>query len=189
MTKIKNALLTFMIGYFLLTSQSIAFASAEVTKPQVEPLSSQEKEIVLDDLSINEDDLSKEEKLGILTKGTAIVWNKTYKNEYGIKKNLSMSASLLATGERPYTTIKITNTGSNPIAVSAYKGSIGGSNSIHSMTVLAGKSKTMTVSRKDVIKFGVVNGQGTRATLGYTISVYNASSKRISFKVYSKRFD
>lgn len=58
---------------------------------------------------------------------------------YNVKKGLSMSASLVTTGKKPYTTIKITNTGSSAITVIAYKGKIGGSTTIHSMTVPKGK--------------------------------------------------
>lgn len=100
-----------------------------------------------------------------------------------------MTASLLTSGDKPYTTIKITNTGSSAITIVEYKGGIGGSTTIRSMSVSAGKSKTMTISKKDVMKYGTMNGQGTQVTLAYAVSAYNTNGKKISFNAYAKRYN
>lgn len=70
----------------LLASASAAFASDEIDGYQVRQLNKQEEEIVLRELSLDKAKLTEEERIALLTKGTAVVWNKTYKNEYSVKK-------------------------------------------------------------------------------------------------------
>ncbi|OLR55638.1 hypothetical protein BHK98_05910 [Hornefia porci] len=185
----KKLIITLVAVCILSSQSSLVFASDEVKGAKIQSLSKQEEQIILNELSLDKTDLTAEDQVALLTKGTAVLWNKSYKNEYSVKKSLSMAVSLLTTGSKPYTTVKITNIGSNPITVTAYKGSIGGSTAIHSMTVQAGKAKTMTITRSDAVRYGTVNGQGTRVYLAYTVSAYNTNGKKISFKAYAKRFE
>jgi len=146
-------------------------------------------DLVLDQLGLEEEELTEEETVALLTRGTATVWSSTYTNQSNIKKSLSMSAALISSNSRPYTTITITNTGKNAITAIAYKGTVGGSKTIRSMTVAAGSSKSMSVTRSDVLNYGTLNGQGTTSYLTYTVSLYNSSGKAISFKANAVRYD
>ena len=156
---------------------------------RLEAVTNQEEKIILNELNYNKNEMTADEIKAILTKGSATVWNKTYNGVYNIKKSFSMSASLTASNTtRPYTKITIKNTGKKSATVVAYKGSVLGSNEIHSISVPAGKSKTMTISRKDIIKYEQMNGQGTIMTLSYTVSVYNTNGNKISFTAKGNRY-
>ena len=85
------------------------------------------QDLVLDELGLEEEALTEEETVALLTTGTATVWSSTYTKQSNIKKSLSMSAALISSNSRSYTTITITNTGENVITVIAYKGTVGGS--------------------------------------------------------------
>ena len=140
-------------------------------------------------MEYNKSEFREDERVSILTKGSAVVWDKSYSGVYNIKKSFSMTASLSSSNtSKPYTKITIKNTGKKSITVVAYKGSILGSNEIHSISVPGGSSKTMTISRKDVIKYGQMNGQGTSVTLGYTVSAYNTNGNKISFTAKGNRY-
>ena len=118
----------------------------------LERVTAQEEKIILKDLNLEKTGLSEDEIKAILTKGSATIWNKLYNGVYNIKISLSMTVSLLETN-RPYTKITIKNTGNSTITVIAYKGSVLGSSTIHSMRVPAGATRTMTINRNDVIKY------------------------------------
>lgn len=156
---------------------------------EVQKISTQEAEIVLKELGVNEFELSESEKVAMLTSGTATVWNTTYKSEYNIKKSFSMTANLNVSGTRPYTTFTITNKGKTQIIAIAYKGSIGGSNTIRTVTVPANSSTTLKVTRAHVIKYGTMTGQGNTSVLPYTISLYNANGNAISFSIKGIRYN
>ena len=146
-------------------------------------------QIILKELNLEKAELSEEEKVAILTSGNAAVWNTTYKNQSNIKKSFSMTANLNAGGTKPYTTFTITNKGKNKITAIAYKGSIGGSNTIRTVTIAANSSKTLKVTRADVIKYGKINGQGTASILSYSISLYNTNGNAISCAVKGIRYN
>ncbi len=78
----------------------------------IEAVTNQEEKTILNELNYNKNEMTADEIKAILTKGSATVWNKTYKGVYNIKKSFSMSASLTASNTtRPYTKITIKNTG------------------------------------------------------------------------------
>lgn len=151
-------------------------------------MSAQEEKIILEELKLEKASLSEDEIKAILTKGTAVVWDKSYSGVYNAKVSLSMTASLISTDTRPYTKITIKNTGSNTVTVIAYKGSVFGSSTIRSMSVAAGTSKTMTITKNDILKYGTINGQGTHSILAYTVSAYNENGNKISFNAKGIRY-
>ena len=153
----------------------------------LERVTAQEEKIILKDLNLEKTGLSEDEIKAILTKGSATIWNKLYNGVYNIKISLSMTVSLLETN-RPYTKITIKNTGNSTITVIAYKGSVLGSSTIHSMRVPAGATRTMTIIRNDVIKYGTTNGQGTHSILTYSVSAYNENGNKISFNAKGIRY-
>lgn len=150
-------------------------------------VTAQEEKIILKELKLEKASLSDDEIKAILTKGSATVWNKSYSGVYNVKVSLSMTASLLETN-RPYTKITIKNTGNSTVTAIAYKGSVFGSSTIRSMRVPAGASRTMTITRNDVIKYGTINGQGTHSILAYSVSAYNENGNKISFKAKGIRY-
>ena len=174
----------------LLIAQSFAVFAMDCAQDlEVTSLSRQEKKIILNELALEKSNLTTEERVTLLTRGIAVLWNKSYKNKYGVKKSFSMIVSLFTIGKKPYTTVKITNRGRTPITAVAYKGAIGGSTTVHSIKVPGGKAKTMTITRKDAMKYGSMNAQGTGVYFAYTISVYNTNGKKIAFKAYAKRYE
>lgn len=156
---------------------------------ELQKISNADAELVLNELNLEKAKLSEVEKIAILTRGTSTVWNTTYTGKTNIKKSFAMSASVISSNSRPYTTFTITNTGKNAITAVAYKGAILGSKTIRSMTILPGKSKSMTVTRSDVLKFGNLNGQGNMSILSYSVSLYNTNAKAISCKAKAVRYD
>lgn len=151
-------------------------------------VSSQEESIIRNELGLNNVVLNDEEKIALLSTGSGTIWNQTYKNKYNIKKAFAMTASLVSKSTKPYTKITISNTGKTEITAIAYKGSVLGSNTICSAKIKPGKIGTITISKKNIIKYGTINGQGTSATLGYTVSLYNANAKAFSCKVKAVRY-
>lgn len=146
------------------------------------------KQILLNELNLSEFKLSREDEIALFSSGT--VWNQTYGNTtYSIRKNLAMTASLTSTNtNKPYTKITVTNKGKNSLTVIAYKGAVAGSSSIASMTVGAGATKTLTITRNHVIKYGTINTQGTNAALAYVVSIYNSSGKAIPCSVKAIKY-
>lgn len=125
---------------------------------------------------------------GISTYSTANVWNQKYTNQGNIKKSLSMTAVLTSYNNKPYTTIRITNIGKNKIIANAYKGSVGGSRTIKAISIAKGKTGTIMISRADVIKYGVMNGQGTQISLNYMVSLYGSNGGSISCSVKAIKY-
>lgn len=82
MREIKRLLFAFLTLCFVLAPATVSFAAEDLSVSRLEPVSKEEEEIILNNLSIEKSDLSKEEQIALLTKGTAVVWDKTYKNEY-----------------------------------------------------------------------------------------------------------
>lgn len=170
-------------------SQSYFDKTVIADNSNLESVTPQDEELILEELNLEKDSLPEDEINAILTKGSATVWDKSYNSVYSIKVSLSMTASLVETNTtRPYTKITIKNTGNKTVTVIAYKGSVLGSSTIRSMNVPAGSSKTMTISRNDVIKYGTINGQGTHSILAYTVSVYNTDGNKISFNAKGIRY-
>lgn len=153
----------------------------------LERVTAQEEKVILKELNLEKTILSEDEIKAILTKGSATIWNKLYNGVYNIKISLSMTASLLETN-RPYTKITIKNIGKGTITVIAYKGNVLGSSTIHSMRVPAGATRTMTITRNDVIRYGTINGQGTHSILTYSVSAYNENGNKISFNAKGIRY-
>ena len=69
-SKLKIILMTVCL---LLASASAAFASDEIDGYQVRQLNKQEEEIVLREMSLDKAKLTEEERIALLTKGTAVV--------------------------------------------------------------------------------------------------------------------
>ena len=135
--KVKRSLIGLIALMLLVTN------SRGVDAYAMENIYNQEtRQIILEQLELSEDNLSEEEANALFSVGT--VWNETYTNEGNIKKYLSMVASLITTGNTPYTRITIKNTGSNTIIINAYKGSVFGSDTIEALTLAPGRTGTMT---------------------------------------------
>lgn len=171
---------------FTSLAESDCSGQEDAASGNISALNYDQEQIVRKELGIEGVQLSEEEYLALITKGSATVWNSTYSNQYNVKKSFSMTASLLQNNGKPYTRFTVTNTGNTSITVIAYKGSIGGSTTINSMTVAPGKAKTMTITRADVINYGTINGQGTSSVLSYTVSLHNNNA--FSCKVKAIRY-
>lgn len=143
--------------------------------------------MILEEVGLEEENLSDEERVALLTRGSTTVWDKTYKNEYNIKKSFSMTANLVSTGTKPYTTFTIKNTGSRKITVNVYKGEILGSTTIYETEIASGATKTFEVTRNHILKYGRVGNTGTTQVLTYNVSLYNENGKQISFDVEATR--
>lgn len=172
---------------FTSLAESDSAGQENAVSGNISALNNEQEQIVRRELGIEGVQLSEEAYLALLTKGSATVWNSTYSNQYNVKKSFSMTASLLQNNGRPYTRFTVTNTGNSSITVIAYKGSIGGSTTINSMTVAPGKAKSMTITRADVINYGTINGQGTSSVLSYTVSLHNYNNA-FSCKVKAIRY-
>lgn len=196
--------IVFLTLTLMLLSSVSGFAFTEVNVPNgelneiqedfvnlegIRRINDEDTQIILKELNLKETELSDNEKVAILTRGAATVWNGTYKKQYNIKKSFSMSANLNAGGTKPYTTFKITNKGKTKITAIAYKGSLGGSKTIRTVTVAANSSKTLKVTRADIIKYGTINGQGNTSILSYSVSLYNTNGNAISCAVKGVRYD
>lgn len=203
---IKKTSIVFFIITLICTFSSVAFAYDSSSESLVQKVSfkmkedssmedeivridSQEETLILTELGLEKSQLTHEEIKAILTTGSATIWNKTYNAVYNIKESFSMTASLIDSGtNKPYTTVTINNNGITSATVIAYKGSIAGSQTIHSMNVPAGSSRSMIISRNDILNYGTLNGQGTNCILAYSISVYNINGKPISFNARAIRY-
>lgn len=174
-----------VIGIFLIGAMSSVFAESNEMNEQA----TGEMGVVVErnDAELNEKiDI---EQLMLNVRGSTNVWDATYKNKYTVRKeSLNMTAFLVEQSSRPYTTFKFKNTGKSSIAVVAYKGTVLGSRQIKAMTVGAGHTKTLTVTRTDTIKYGTINGQGNLSTLVYNVSAHNSSNKAISFSVKAIKY-
>lgn len=197
MKKAKKVFLSVAMGTFLLSSigGTTTFAqdimeeeTAILTEQGYERIPDEDVEIVLDELGVSQEELTEQEEFSLLSRASGSVWNSTYTNQYNVKNSLSMSASLLNSGNLPYTTITVTNTGSRPITAIAYKGAIAGSSTLCSMTIPAGSSRAMTVTKNHVIRNGTINGQGTTSYLTYTVSLYNINGGAISCRANAVRY-
>lgn len=180
--KIKKRLIGFIVLMLIATNLGAVNVCAMENKYNQDT-----RKIILEQLELSEDDLSEEETYALFSVGT--VWNETYTNEGNIKKNLSMVASLITTGNTPYTRITVKNTGSNTIIINAYKGAVFGSDTIAALTLAPGRTGTMTITKNDVINYGTMNGQGDHVSLGYTVSIFGADAENISCTVYAAKYE
>lgn len=150
-------------------------------------LSVENKDIILNQLKLNEEDLTTEDKIALF--GSGVVWNETYgSTTASIRKSLSMTANLTSTSNLPYTTIRVTNKSNYSITAVAYKGTVG-STQLRSMTVSPNSTNTMTIPRSDVVRYGTMNIQGTTSSLSYTVSMYNAQGNFIPCSVYAVKYN
>lgn len=93
------------------------------------------------------------------------VWSQTYSSKTpSVRKTLSMMASLKDKGKSPYTTIKVTNKSDYPITAIVYKGRVG-SQKICSMLVAPHGLNSMTITKKQVIKYGRRSKNGTASLI------------------------
>lgn len=167
--------------------ETISVSAQEPENVKKELVSEETRKIVLQDLRLNENELSKDDEIALF--GTGVVWKESFNTSKNLKKQFSMTALLTSTSKRPYTTVTVANTGKSKITVSAYKGTVGGSTSLGALTVYPGHRKSMTITRTQVISHGTMNAQGTTSSLAFTVSVFNSNGEKYSGNIEVTKYD
>lgn len=175
--KVKSVFyITFCVAIIMLSNVSVVAAYAQETN---------EGDVYINRLTGRsmEEGLLLTEEIVVQPRATSTVWNSTYTSEYNVKKSFTMATSLVSSGEKPYTTFTITNKGNTKITAIAYTGAVLGSKEIQAISIPANKTMSMTVNRGNIVNYGTKSQAGDRATLSYTISLYNENGNKISCDV------